>query len=341
MVFGSVAGTAVTRSRSLLNLYGLARRQWSHLEMSSGDGATTARSQSRLVAPTGFPRSIRAVLPWRLRVCFWALALILGFLQVWANRHDVGGDGVNYLDMGDAYVRGDWKTAINGLWSPAYSWILGLALRVTRPSGYWEFTVVHIVGFAVFLVALRCFEFYLTELVTSQKRDADSAAAAGIVAPTWTWIALGYTLFLWACLDLIGLVWVNPDVCVAGIVFLAAGLLLRIQKRAASWKCFALLGLVLGLGYLMKSVMFVIAFIFLAASVLAAGSYRRAMPRVAVGLTIFAALASPLIIALSMTKGRLTIGDAGRLNYAWYVLGVPKRHWRGQPQRAYFRRLFL
>ena len=31
-------------------------------------------------------------------------------------------DGVSYLDIGDAYFRGDWKAAVNAYWSPVYSW---------------------------------------------------------------------------------------------------------------------------------------------------------------------------------------------------------------------------
>jgi hypothetical protein len=37
-------------------------------------------------------------------------------------------------------------------------------------------------------------------------------------------------------------------------------------------------------------------------------------------------------LALSISKGRFTIGDAGKLNYAWEVAGAPRSiHWQGEP----------
>jgi len=52
---------------------------------------------------------------------------------------------ISYLDVGDTYFRGDWAAAINGYWSPLYSWCLGLALYVLKPSIWWEFITVHLV----------------------------------------------------------------------------------------------------------------------------------------------------------------------------------------------------
>ena len=35
-----------------------------------------------------------------------AVILVLGLLQAWAGRHSMQSDGISYLDMGDAIVRG-------------------------------------------------------------------------------------------------------------------------------------------------------------------------------------------------------------------------------------------
>jgi len=56
-------------------------------------------------------------------------------------------DGTSYLDMGDAYFRADWSVAVNAVWSPLYSWILGVTMHVIRPSMAWEFPAVHAVNF--------------------------------------------------------------------------------------------------------------------------------------------------------------------------------------------------
>jgi hypothetical protein len=56
------------------------------------------------------------------------LAILLGVVHAWAaiSSHSMNADGIAYLDIGDAYLRGDWANAINPVWSPLYSWILGL-----------------------------------------------------------------------------------------------------------------------------------------------------------------------------------------------------------------------
>jgi hypothetical protein len=71
-----------------------------------------------------------------LKSTCWLLAILLGALQTWANRYSVWVDVVSYLDIGDAYLQGNWTTAINACWSPFYSWLLGLALLIFKPSPY-------------------------------------------------------------------------------------------------------------------------------------------------------------------------------------------------------------
>src|SRR5262245_29254056 len=73
------------------------------------------------------------------------LAVTLGGLHAWtaATQQSMNEDGISYLDMGDAYLRGDWNMAVNTVWSPLYSWILGGTMKVIRPSMAWEFPVVH------------------------------------------------------------------------------------------------------------------------------------------------------------------------------------------------------
>jgi hypothetical protein len=73
-------------------------------------------------------------------------------------------DGIGYLDMGDAWFRGDWEMAINGVWSPLYSWILGAVIAVFEPSTRWEFPAAQITNFAIYIAALFCFEFFWREL---------------------------------------------------------------------------------------------------------------------------------------------------------------------------------
>jgi len=82
----------------------------------------------------------------RLPIVFRLLAIALGGLNTWAAvaRHSMNADGIAYLDMADAYLRGDWRAAINPVWSPLYSWVLGPVMRVVQPTMRWEFAVVQV-----------------------------------------------------------------------------------------------------------------------------------------------------------------------------------------------------
>jgi len=268
-----------------------------------------------------------------LRAIFWSAAAIMGALYAWIGRHAMNPDGVSYLDMADSYLRGDWGSAINAYWSPFYSWLLGLAMFILKPSPYWEFPVVHLVNFVIFLGALGCFDFFLRELLRYNRKRADELSESGFVAlPEWLLLGLGYTLFIWISLSYITLWIATPDMCVAAFVYLISGMLLRIRMGYTGWPIFILLGVVLGLGYLAKAAMFPLAFIFLASGMLSVGNLKRAVPRMLIALVVFLSVAGPFIGALSLNKGRPTIGDSGKLNYSWYVNGTTrKHHWQGDP----------
>src|SRR3989344_7035664 len=100
----------------------------------------------------------------RIRILFIALAVFLGLFHAFASRYEMNPDGMSYLDIGAAYTRGDWDTAINTYWSPLYSWILGFTVFIFNPPPYWEFSLVHLVNFIIYLGALFAFSFFLREL---------------------------------------------------------------------------------------------------------------------------------------------------------------------------------
>ena len=268
----------------------------------------------------------------RLKKLFWVAAIALSLLFAWADRHGMRNDGISYLDMGDAYLRGDWEMAINGYWSPLYPILLGLAMRALRPSPYWEFAVAHLVNLFVYLWALSSFSFFLGELIRYHRHRERLAGDGWMSLPGWAWLVLGYTLFIWTSQMFITVYHVSPDLCMAACVFLASGITLRIRRGETSWRVFILLGTVLGLGYLAKAPMFPLSFVFLLVSLLAVDNLRRAVPRVGVALLVFFLIAGPYVVALSRSKGRLTFGDSGKINYAVLVGRLPRRHWQGAPE---------
>lgn len=271
----------------------------------------------------------------RLRVFFWCLAIVMGALHTWVYRNDLNPDSVSYIEMAEGAVRSGWQALVSAYWSPLYPTFLSVGFRILHPSMFWEFTVVHGVNFVVYLADLLCFEFFLKELLAARRTETslehDLRPAPEKIL--WIW---GYLLFIWSNLFWLRPQQVNPDIIVAGLVYLATALLLRIYREKGGWLVFAGLGVVLGVAYLAKAAMFPLSFLFFACAFLLFGrarrSYPRALARSALALAVFAMIAVPFIVMISKEKHRVTFGDSGKINYAEHVDGAPHMtHWQGQP----------
>lgn len=252
-------------------------------------------------------------------LAWFAFSVLLGIVCAWAGRYSMNPDGISYLDLGDYYLRADWSNVANAYWSPMYPWLLGIAMRVLKPSAWWQFPLVHGVNFLVFLWALLCFRYFVCSLLLEQRRE-QAALTEQHLRPLSEWAlwATAYALFLWSSLVLIGLSIVTPDLLLSAWIYVAAGLVVHLRNEHSYTKFFAL-GLVLGAGYLTKSVMFPLAFTFLVITLFSGNSVRCRAPRVLLATIVFLLVSSPLILLLSYAKGRFTFGDSGRLTYAWLV----------------------
>lgn len=272
-----------------------------------------------------------ALSSWARRL-FWFFGLTLGLMAAIASRFSMNVDGISYLDLADAYWKGDWNAIVNGYWSPLYPWLLGAATHLFHASMYWESNIVHAVNFLLFLLMMGAFDFFLRGLCR-RVRATGSLSESLYPLPIWAMQAFGYSLFLYA-----GLVWISvgivtPDQCVAAVMYLVAGLLLRMQTGSAGWTSYMILGSLLGVGYLTKAALFPLGLVSLAATPFLAPRQRigESLARAFLTAFVFAALTSPLVISLSRAKDRFTFGDAGKLAYTGYVDGEPgPERWQGR-----------
>jgi hypothetical protein len=264
----------------------------------------------------------------RWRLCFWCAATLTSFLQIWARRHDVIPDAVSYIEIAQTAQRSGIHGFVNAYWSPLYPALLALTFRIVHPSLFWESTVVHLLTLPLLWLNLLCFEFFVAEAMRAQQIPSDRAPSRRL-PPCMLW-PLAYVLFIWCYQFWLRSDLTSPDFLVAAAAYLATAILLRIRAGDDRWPSFAVLGFVLGLGYLAKTVMFPIAFVFLAAAALLVKSLRSAFPRLLLAVAIFLMICAPLATALSESKGRFTFGDNGAINYAEFVNGVlPKfDHWQ-------------
>jgi hypothetical protein len=261
------------------------------------------------------------------RICFWCAALLLGLLQAWSSRMMLHGDTISFLDMGDYLFKGEWSSAISGFWNPLYAGVLGLTIAIFKPSAYWEYPVVHFVLLIIFLFALGCFDFFLRQMMLFRRQQNSSDE---LYVPCWMWMAIGYTLFLWASLALITLAETDPDMLVAALFYLASGLLVRIRRGNPGWSTYVALGLALGLGYLTKAIMFPVSLVCLAVAALMGARSRRGAVHATAGTLAFILLSVPLVIALSLKLGKPTFGESGTFNALMDIDHVPLSfYWRG------------
>jgi hypothetical protein len=269
-----------------------------------------------------------------VRLFAWLVITAIGAVYAWAGRHAMNPDGISYLDIADAYSRGDWSMAINRHWSPLYPLLLAAALWVLKPAPYAEFATVQLLNFIIFLGALASFEFLLSQLMCYHRKFVAQATSEGRFAlPEWSLRMLGYTLFLYASLELIPIPGVSPDMLVAVFVYLASALLLKIGRRPEGTGTFLLMGVVLGLGYLAKAPMLPLGVVFLAlgaVTVYTQFPFSGVVRRLLAALVPFALITCSLVLAFFLTGQGVTLGESGKLNYAWNVNGLPFVHWQGE-----------
>jgi hypothetical protein len=258
-------------------------------------------------------------------------SLALGVLHAWFGRYSMNPDGICYLDIGDAFFRRDWANAINPYWSPLYPWALGVVLGLTKPSPKWEFPLVHLVNFGVFVAALFAFRFLLHALLAfGKERDSGVTPDDGQFLPESALVLVAYSIFWWTALQVEAVYEVTPDLAVMACVCLAAGMLLRLRQGGELWK-FVLFGLILAVGYWTKAILFPMGFVTLGVAFL----WKRSSPGwgrgIAVAGLVFLFACSPLILLLSHQEGRFTFGDSGKMVYAWYVSPqTSRRNWQGE-----------
>jgi hypothetical protein len=273
----------------------------------------------------------------RLETAAVLVAVAAGALYAWTGRYAMNADGITYLDMADAYVRRDWDMAISTVWSPLYAWLLAVGRAALRAGPSSEFPAVQFTNFVIYLAAVACFGFFLRALLRYRRAlppYGPSGSKAVVSVPDWALLLGGYAVFIWAMLDLIRVELVTPHLTVAALIYLAMGVLLRIAGGEARGRWYLLLGVVLGLAYLARTPMALLALVIVGLAVVggwhsAAGRSRLSGPTMA--LAAFVVVAAVHAGPLFLMKDRLPLGDFPKINYAFWVNGYPRQHWQGEP----------
>jgi hypothetical protein len=245
-------------------------------------------------------------------LCFW-------LIQAVAPRGVPNPDGIAYLDISYRCLAGNWHALLNGYWSPGLPFILTIWLKIFKPAPFQEGTVMHLFSFISLIGALASFEYFLCVfLIFRKKVGEDGGQGTGYEVPDRAIWLLGYSLFFWISTFLTPPSLEQPDILVFIVYLLASAMSMQLVSYDKSWSRYFLLGMVLGLGYLVKVIMFPLALTFYVALFFQPARFRR-LPRLLFSVAILLAVSLPFAMALSKTKGRFTFGDAGVIAYRHIV----------------------
>jgi len=247
-------------------------------------------------------------------VCCW-------LAQALTAANSLDPDAVGYLNISYSCVAGNWHSLVNGYWSPALPFLLALCVKLFGFGPFREPLAIHLFAVASLVLALASFEWFISSFLAFRKQlDGGNAGLISGSLSDDTVRFLGYVLFFWISTFLVPPYLEQPDILLFAAYLAGSSLAMQIvSSNGGLWR-YVLLGIVLGLGYLTKAIMFPLAFTFILA-ILLRKEWRRFLPRVVLTAIVFAAVSAPFIFELSKSKGRLTYGDAGAVNYR-HIMGM-------------------
>ena len=258
-----------------------------------------------------------------MSLLFFVITIGFGLTQIWACRYEMNPDSMDYLDIAREVAAGHWAAIANGYWGTLNSLLLAPLFRF-HLSPERELFLAHLEGIIILLFAFFSFRLLLNSLLDTINLHKDVEWRS---PPEWALCLLGYSLFLWSSLTMIGVATIGPDLLVTAFIYLAASILLRL-RRENSPLSFVVFGLTLGVGYWAKAIMFPIGLVFLTVSIFRIRRWKQGL----FGMLAFALAAAPLLLMLSLPRGRFTFGDSGKLNYSSLVSpGGRAINWQGDP----------
>lgn len=284
-----------------------------------------------------------------LRLAFWSVGILLASVQAWIFRYEVSADSISYYDMSDGVLHGyDWHRLINGMYSALYPFLLGVFRRTFHISPGSEIAAGHLFGVVLFIFAFACFEFFLAAAV--RQLEAQNPVLSGrltfVPLPKWAFVSVAYCVFLWSSIEHISLLIPRADMLLSGFFYLAAGLVLRMQKRPARWSSYLSLGAILGVGILAKEAMLPIGVLLLASTLFIVENWRPALKMASAAAALMFLIGCLYFVPLSLERGHFTLGEAGHSVYTvnvdqasphWYLqsIGSARGSYLHPPQKIF------
>jgi len=231
--------------------------------------------------------------------------LLLGIVFVYFYRFQLNTDGFGYLSIAQKYADGNFGPAVNGFWSPMYSWLAAVPIAAGLPAMIAAKIVGLLAGLALLFAVkklLCCFDL---------EQFTRKAVLAALV-PISVYCAVSLT---------------TPDLLAAVFVVYYLGLIFDRDYPVKNYGLWC--GILGGMAYLAKTY----AFLFFGAHFLLFSMilfWRSNLPaekknivrNFIVGIAAFAAVSGSWIAVISAKYGEFTIGRTGTYNLAAYGPGA-------------------
>lgn len=252
-----------------------------------------------------------------------AASSLAGLLQTVRGWRSLSADGVSYLDLGARLLQSKLTDGYSGYWSPLYAVLAAGSASLAEQAGLNRLAGVQALNFGLFVAALAACVWMVRELGISIGADPDGWPVAGLQASA----AFLFTLLVFRER---GLVLVTPDLLVAALVMAACALSAATWTRGWPRRHAVAAGLVFGAGYWAKAIFFPMWWWWLGLHAALGWKQRGALKALGCALAAWAALSAPLLIATTRATGRLSFGEAGKLNAAWAWNRIrPHGFWEG------------
>jgi hypothetical protein len=251
-----------------------------------------------------------------------AAVMLAGALEGRYGKSELYGDDISYLDVANMIRAGDWRAALNPLWSIGYPLLLSVARRLFPATMHGEMAAAFWLNLSIYFVAWIGFLWLLRVMSQSLRGDFSEGRETSL-SP--------FLLICAACIFVtvqtgVGRVsTIGPDLLVTCIFFFASGLALKVFSQPTAGNS-ALWGAVLGVGFLCKAIFLSLSVVFFAIAIVLK-IRRSTVFSVARTAGVFLLFVIPYGVGLSWAYGRPTLGEAGALNYAFHVNHL--KHWMG------------
>jgi hypothetical protein len=219
-----------------------------------------------------------------------ALGLVAAALLHWQHRFSVNPDGVSYFEMARLYGAGEWRDAVNVIWSPLYAWLL-----VPIVSHFDDRRLQALEAARALQAACVLFSLWTASRIPGMSRTVLGAALFGAVVL----IPVGY---------------VTPDLLAMALTFWMMARLSDDLEAGRNPRQYVGTGMLAGLGYLAKSHIAAYFTLLLVLCWCASDRPSRVPGRFRAYVAGFMVVAVPWVALLSIAEGRFTIGEAGTVN---------------------------